>query len=73
MGGDLETTNRHLLYKPSSPHKIRYCGVIKGNDSIVFIIGKKDKTGLWLTLNKVCKAEDTAFHFLRDLIGFPSV
>gem|GEM_PF-2944719 len=31
MGGDLETINRHLfLYKPSSPHKIRYCGTTKG-------------------------------------------
>ena len=74
MGGDLETINRHLLDKTVYPSQNK---VLRNNERgmtpLYSFIGKKDKTELRLTLNKVCKAEDTASRFLRDLISFPSV
>ena len=74
MGGDLEKNKPPFIIETVFPSQNK---VLRNNERgmtpLYSFIGKKDKTELWLTLNKVCKAEDTAFRFLRDLIGFPSV
>ncbi|WP_314807849.1 hypothetical protein [Capnocytophaga granulosa] len=68
-------TNRHLLYTSSS-YQNKVLRTTKGEDDskkIIYLFGKKDKTGLRLTLRSVCKAEDTAFRSLKGLIGFPAL
>ena len=63
-------TNRHLLYISSS-YQNKVLRTTKGEDDskkIIYLFGKKDKTGLRLTLRSVCKAEDTTFRSLKGSI-----
>ena len=63
-------TNRHLLYTSSS-YQNKVLRTTKGEDDskkIIYLFGKKDKTGLRLTLRSVCKAEDTTFRSLKGSI-----
>ncbi|ERI63690.1 hypothetical protein HMPREF1551_01079 [Capnocytophaga sp. oral taxon 863 str. F0517] len=63
-------------YYISSSYQNKVLRTTKGEDDskkIIYLFGKKDKTGLRLTLRSVCKAEDTVFHSLKGLIGFPAL